>query len=309
MTTRRIVQSCTLNALLLLYAGIATGRATEIPYLAGHVNDNAGVLSSATVTALESELKAHEDSTSDQVVVLTVLSLEGEDIETFSIHVVDTWKLGKKGKDNGVLLLVAKDDHKVRIEVGRGLEGNLTDLTCGRIIRNDIVPRFKEGDYDAGVRVGVSSILAAIRGAYTADTEGGGDAQPRGAGLLFLGFFLLIVTPFTLVGVFSRGFASWFLYCFLIPFWAAFPIAAVGVAVGGTFLAVYLIGFPIAKFILAKTPAGKAWASKYGKFAMTSSGHGGGWSSGSSGWSSSSSSSSFSGGGGSFSGGGSSGSW
>jgi uncharacterized protein len=309
MTTHRIVHLCTLGALLLLCAGIAPGRATEIPYLAGHVNDNAGILSSTTATALESALKAHEDSTSDQVVVLTVMSLEGEDIETFSIHVVDTWKLGKKGKDNGVLLLVSKDDHKVRIEVGRGLEGNLTDLTCGRIIRNDIVPRFKEGDYDTGVRVGVTSIIAAIRGAYTADNDGGEPARPWWGDLLFFGFFLLLMTPFTLVAVFSRGFASWFLYCFLIPFWAAFPILAVGVAVGGVFLAAYLIGFPIAKFIMAKTPAGKAWASKYGKFAMTSSGHGGTWSSGSSGWSSGSSSSSFSGGGGSFSGGGSSGSW
>ena len=301
-----------LPAVLLLVAGVVSVQATEVPYLGGRVNDNAGLLTSETSAALEAMLKAHEDSTSNQVVVLTVNTLEGEEIEPFAIKVAETWKLGQKGKDNGVLLLVSKNERKVRIEVGRGLEGNLTDLTCGRIIRHEIVPRFKEGDFDGGVRAGVESILAAIAGEYTADTAGGGSDGIVGMGmnLFAFGFFLLIITPFTLVAFFSRGFPSWFLYAFLIPFWTAFPMATIGAIAGGVLCAAYLIGFPTAKFIMANTPGGKAWAEKWGKFMMSRSGHGGGWGSGGGGWASSSSgSSSFSGGGGSFSGGGSSGSW
>jgi|WetSurMetagenome_2_1015567.scaffolds.fasta_scaffold11310_4 uncharacterized protein len=301
-----------LPVVLVLYAGTGSGLATEVPYLGGRVNDHAGLLTSETTVALEAMLKAHEDSTSNQVVVLTVTTLEGEEIEPFAIRVAETWKLGRKGKDNGVLLLVAKSERKVRIEVGRGLEGNLTDLTCGRIIRHEIVPRFKEGDYDGGIRAGTVSILAAIAGAYTADGEGeGGEGiVEMGVNLFAFGFFLVVITPFTLVAFFSRGFPSWFLYAFLIPFWTAFPMATIGAVAGGILCATYLIGFPIAKFILAKTVAGKAWAAKWGTFMVSRSGHGGSWGSSGGGWSSSSGGgSSFSGGGGSFSGGGSSGSW
>ncbi len=301
-----------LPAILLLAAGVVSGHATEVPYLGGRVNDNAGLLTSETSAALEAMLKAHEDSTSNQVVVLTVNTLEGEEIEPFAIRVAETWKLGQKGKDNGVLLLVSKNERKVRIEVGRGLEGSLTDLTCGRIIRHEIIPRFKEGDYDGGIRAGVSSILAAIAGEYTADIAGGGGDSivDTGVNLFVFGFFLVIITPFTLVAVFSRGFPSWFLYAFLIPFWTAFPMATIGVIAGGVLCATYVVGFPIAKFIMARTPGGKAWSEKWGKFMMSRSGHGGIGGSGGGGWSSSSSGgSSFSGGGGSFSGGGSSGSW
>ena len=112
------------------------GLGTEVPYLSGRVNDVAGVLSNSTHAELESLLKAHEDSTSNQVVVLIVPGLEGESLEGYSIKVAETWKLGRRGKDNGVLLLVARDDRKVRIEVGRGLEGDLTDQLCGMIIHD-----------------------------------------------------------------------------------------------------------------------------------------------------------------------------
>jgi uncharacterized protein len=247
-------------------------------------------------------------------VVLTVTTLEGEEIEQYSIRVVDTWKLGRKDKDNGVLLLVSKDERKVRIEVGSGLEGDLTDLTCGRIIRHEIVPCFKEGDYDGGIRVGVESILAAIQGAYTAEGDeetGDGPIGDVWFSVIFLGFFLLIISPFTFAALVTQGFSSWFMYAFLIPFWAAFPMVALGGIPGGLLLAVYLIGFPVVKYVMAKTPGGKAWAAKISKSMGRGGkgGSGGGWSS--SGWGSSSggSSSSFSGGGGSFSGGGSSGSW
>ncbi len=298
-------------AIALLLAGVAPGRTTEIPFLGGRVNDTAGLLSNKTTAALEDMLKVQEDSTSNQVVVLTVTSLEGEEIENFSMRVVETWKLGQKGKDNGVLLLVSKDDRQVRIEVGRGLEGDLTDLTCGRIIRHEIVPRFKEGDYDGGVRAGVESILAAIQGAYTADAE----EDDSGMGFVFPGlalipfmFFLAIISPFTFIALFSRGFTSWFLYFFLIPFWSMFPISILGMLPGLVLFAAYVIGFPILKFVFAKTPKGKAWAQKWGKAVASAQGGSGGGRSGG-GSSSGGGGSSFSGGGGSFSGGGSSGSW
>lgn len=305
-------------AILLLVTAFCASVATEVPFLAGHVNDNANLLAPGTTAALEAMLKAHEDSTSNQVVVLTVTSLEGEEIEPYAIRVAETWKLGRKEKDNGALLLVAKDERKVRIEVGSGLEGDLTDLTCGRIIRNEIVSRFKEGDYDGGVRAGVESILAAIRGSYTADSEAEEDSPfaDSAFSIFFFVFFLLIISPFTLAALSSEGFPGWFLYVFLIPFWAAFPIASLGVIPGGALLGAYVIGLPIAKLALKKTAAGKALAAKLGKFTKSASGGSGGRRSGS-GWSgsswggggSSSSGGGFSGGGGSFSGGGSSGSW
>src|SRR5512140_574907 len=105
-------------ALLLLFLA-ASALSTEVPYLSHRVNDTAEILSSETVYSLEAILKAHEDSTSNQIAVLTIPGLDGETIEEYSIRVVDAWKLGQKGKDNGVLLLVARDDRKVRIEVGR----------------------------------------------------------------------------------------------------------------------------------------------------------------------------------------------
>ncbi len=298
---------------LLCLLGPALLLASEVPFLAGRVNDTANLLSAPTVTELETLLKTHQDSTSNQVVVLTVQSLEGDDIESYAIRVAETWKLGQKGKDNGVLLVVAKDDRKVRIEVGRGLEGDLTDAICSVIIRREILPQFKSGDYDQGVKAGVTAILAAIRGTYTPDEEPGQAGDIIG-GLIGFGIFLVVVGVFTAIALVSQGFVSWFLYVFLIPFWAVFPMALLGTLVGGMLFASYLLGFPLAKFFFGKTEKGKSLMSKWGKAIRTSSGRSGGWSSGGSRSSGGSSFSSgggggFSGGGGSFSGGGSSGSW
>jgi uncharacterized protein len=281
--------------------------ASEVPFLAGRVNDTANLLSAGTVAELEQLLKVHQDSTSNQVVVLTVQSLEGDDIESYAIRVAETWKLGQKGKDNGVLFIVSRDDRKVRIEVGRGLEGDLTDAICATIIRREILPQFKSGDYDQGVKAGVAAILTAIRGAYTPDDESGEPAE-IGARIIGFGVFLVVVGVFTAVALFSQGFFSWFLYVFLIPFWAAFPMAMLGMIVGGILFVTYLLGFPLAKFLFAKTPKGKSLMKQWGKSLGTGSGRSGGWSS-SGGSRSSGGGGGFSGGGGSFSGGGSSGSW
>lgn len=183
------------------------GQSSEIPFLAGRVNDTAGMLASATIGELEALLKAHEASTSNQVVVLTIPGLQGEVLEEYSMMVVETWKLGQAEKDNGVLLLVVRDDRMVRIEVGSGLEGDLPDITCGHIIRNEIVPRFRDGDYNAGVRAGVNAILGAIEGSYTPDTssESAPDLTFR---LLFFSLFMVVVGVFTTIAIFSEKFQS-----------------------------------------------------------------------------------------------------
>ncbi|MDI9424989.1 MAG: TPM domain-containing protein, partial [Spirochaetota bacterium] len=140
-----------------------------IPPLIGHVNDTAGMFSEPVRAEVERLLAKHESRTTNQVVVVTVPSLEGEILEEYSIRLAETWKIGQKGKDNGVILLFSRDDRKLRIEVGYGLEGTLTDLMAGRIIRNNIVPHFKDGRFDDGLRSGVNGILRIL------DTKNTGD--------------------------------------------------------------------------------------------------------------------------------------
>ena len=149
--------------------------AAEVPYLTGRVVDDAGVLATPAREAIEALLKAHEERTTNQVVVLTVSSLEGETIEAFAEQVFRKWALGQKGKDNGVLLVIATGDRRMRIEVGYGLEGALTDSAAGSIIRNAIAPAFKAGDYPGGTEAGVRAILGTLEGdaaAIPADAPG-----------------------------------------------------------------------------------------------------------------------------------------
>jgi uncharacterized protein len=130
------------------------------------VHDEANVLSASTKAQLEAVLKAERDSTSNQIAVLIIPSLEGDDIDSYGIRVAEEWKLGTKDNDNGVLLLIAIKDRKVRIDVGQGLEGVLTDAMSSRINRNEIAPRFRQGDYDGGVKAGVVAIIQTIKGQY-----------------------------------------------------------------------------------------------------------------------------------------------
>ncbi|WHZ28135.1 MAG: Beta-propeller domains of methanol dehydrogenase type [Nitrospira sp.] len=145
--------------------------ALAVPPLTGRIVDLAHVLPSSTVESLTAQLAAHETQSSDQVVVLIVPSLEGESLEEFSHLVATTWKLGQKGTDNGVLLLVAMKERKVRIEVGYGLEGVLTDARSAQIIRNEIVPRFRAGDMAGGVTGGINAIVKTIEGTYQASEK------------------------------------------------------------------------------------------------------------------------------------------
>jgi uncharacterized protein len=136
--------------------------------LSGRIVDQAHALPPAVAERLSADLAAHEANTSNQVAVLIIPSLEGEPLFDFSHRVATAWKLGRKGTDNGVLLLVSIKDRKIRIEVGYGLEGVLTDARSAQIIRNEIVPRFRAGDVPAGVTAGVQAILQTIEGTYRA---------------------------------------------------------------------------------------------------------------------------------------------
>jgi uncharacterized protein len=161
--SRRVTSLAVLAVLaLLLQASVA--RALDVPPLQGRVNDHAGVLSAQDKAQLEARLEAYERKTGHQLAVLVVPSLEGDPVEDYTIRVVEAWKLGQKGRDDGILLFVAVNDRKIRIEVGYGLEGELTDATSGRIVREVMAPAFRAGNVPLGISRGLSAITAATGG-------------------------------------------------------------------------------------------------------------------------------------------------
>ena len=153
-----------LLALLLFTAAVSA--APEFPRLSGRVVDAAGMLSRQTVSQVSASLEAHEQATTNQVVVVTVPDLGGYAIEEYGYQLGRHWGIGQKGKDNGAMLIVAKDEREVRIEVGYGLEGQLTDAIASNIINQVITPRFKRADFDGGVTTGVQAMVRAIGGEY-----------------------------------------------------------------------------------------------------------------------------------------------
>jgi uncharacterized protein len=143
-----------------------------------YIVDDAHVLSSATLADIDKELEDFEQNTSNQIVVAIYPKIQtDDDIAAYSVRVFQAWKPGKKGRDNGVLLLVSVQDHRLTIQVGYGLEGALPDATAKMIIDQEISPRFKAGDYDGGIRAGVKAIMAATKGEY----KGNGTAGRHGA--------------------------------------------------------------------------------------------------------------------------------
>ncbi len=181
-----------LGALLLA----APAAAQELPRPDGWVTDLAGYLSAAEEAQLEETLNRYRlGSSGNAVAVLTVPDLGGRDIESFSIAVAREWELGEEGVDNGVLITVAKADRKLRIEVGRGLEGELTDLVAGRIVDLVMLPEFRAGRPSSGIRRGVDAVLAAAGGDLSAIPErrSGGDEVGAFFTLPFLILFLLIM--------------------------------------------------------------------------------------------------------------------
>jgi uncharacterized protein len=308
-----------LAALSWILSIAAHAQQGDVPYLTGRVVDNAEILKPDTRKRLADELRQHEQRTTNQVAVLTVPTLQGESVEEYAVRVFEHWKLGKKGKDNGVLVVVAPQDRRMRIEVGYGLEGVLPDATAARIIRNVMTPRFKDGDYDGGIAQGVDAIVAQLEGkeapAAAEPAASRGDEfikapdMPLHEKILMGAFIFGIIGLFTVVGIVTPG-MGWFLYLFLIPFWAMFPVMIFGSGITFYILIAYLIGFPIAKLLVSGTDWFKEANRNMGRKGYTRTG-GFTWGAGSSssGGSSWSSSGGFSGGGGSSGGGGASGSW
>jgi uncharacterized protein len=266
--------------------------ALDLPALRGHVNDYAAMLSPERAAALELQLTDFEKSDSTQIVVLTIPTLGGESIEEFAIKMAESWKIGQKGVDNGVILLVAKAERKVRIEVGRGLEGKLTDLVSGRIIRADIAPKFKAGDFDGGITAGVKALIDVSKGEYKAAPrdlhQGKRGAPPIFTLLVFLAVAAVFLSSFSrylsgAVGAIGLPVIAWLTFPGL-----AFAIIA-GLTVGGFLLGLFLA------FLFGSGGGGGYFG---GPFFGGGYGGGGGGDSGG-----------FSGGGGDFGGGGASGDW
>lgn len=297
--------------------------ALEVPYLTGRVNDYAGMLDPEEESRIAARLEALEQANGAQVVVLTIPSLEGEVLEEYSLRVAETWGLGDEEVDNGLLFLIARDDRKLRLEVGYGLEGVIPDVLAGRILRNVVQPEFRAGRFVAGIEAAVETIATAIEGGDVSSLARSSGSEgmpwkarldmPWPARLVMAGIFFLVIGTFSLIALASSGGVGWFLYLFLLPFWSSFPLAFAGVPVGCVFPLVWLVGFPIAKLLIAKSDWGKRWAKRLKPMVMTSGrkGRSGGWSFGGGGGFSGGSFSGggFSGGGGSFGGGGSSGGW
>jgi uncharacterized protein len=149
---------------LLAWLLVVPAAALNFPQLSGRVVDEAGVLDQAQRAALTDKLAALEAKTTDQIVVVTLKSLQGTSIEDFGVQLGRHWKVGQKDKNNGVVLIVAPNERKVRIEVGYGLEGTLTDAVSRLIIENAIVPRFRAGDIPGGIGRGVDDIVSVLTG-------------------------------------------------------------------------------------------------------------------------------------------------
>jgi uncharacterized protein len=290
----------TLLALLVCFS-FAAAADVAVPPLSGRVVDQTGTLTSGDIASLTQTLKDLETRKGSQIAVLIVPTTDQESIEQFSIRVAEAWKIGRKKIDDGALLVVAKNDRHLRIEVGYGLEGALTDATTKRIIDEDITPKFKSGDFAGGISAGVDRMIRVVDGEKLPAPEPEHWRSPV--------LFNIIdpLNPFVIVGVFIVG------GILRTTLGRLFGSAATGGFVGfvawlfvgsiAVSLLVALIAFVFAMFS-DMIPAGGG------------NGRGGSWSGGSSGgsWSGSGGSSSsdsggFSGGGGSFGGGGASGSW
>ena len=195
--------------LLIAFFVVSLGlSAREIPVLTGPVVDEANLLNSDVKQRLSSSLVNLKRETGHQLQLLIVSSLIDETIEGFSIKVVDRWKLGDAKKENGVLFLIAYKERRMRIEVGRGLEGNLPDALVGRII-DLVTPYFKRGDYNTGCVVGLSAVAASIGGDLKeVSFKKGVRSRSPGKGA---GFILTLLIFLFLIGVGRRGAVGWFL--------------------------------------------------------------------------------------------------
>lgn len=201
-----------LFAFFMLFPPLAHG--ASYPDYTGYVNDFAHVLSADFAARLNTKLSNFNKKTTNQLTVVTVDTTQPETIEEYSIHLAEKWKVGQKGKDNGVIMLFALRDHRMRIEVGRGLEGELTDLQSKQIQSALIVPEFKKGNYELGVTKGVNAVIGTIThdASYAASlsTDRVGQTSPTASGgiasfivlfvIIAFVIFIVAISPFTPLG-------------------------------------------------------------------------------------------------------------
>jgi len=204
------VRALALGLALTVLLVVGPAFALAVPSLDGRVNDHAGLLPHDRAQDLEQRLADYEQKTGHQFVLLTIDSLEGDPLEDFSMRTVEKWKLGRKKVDDGLLLLIAKKERKVRIEVGYGLEGSITDADSSRIIRHVIAPAFRANDYAGGIELAFAALMNADLGERS-------DSVPpttasRGSPLFYL---LFIMAPSLLLfwlirrGRGPRDFSGW----------------------------------------------------------------------------------------------------
>jgi uncharacterized protein len=276
--------------LFLLFSFALAGAEVAVPPLSTRVTDLTGTLSGGAVARIEAKLTDLEKKKGSQLAVLIVPTTQPEDIEQYGIRVAEAWKLGRKGVDDGAILIVAKDDRRVRIEVGYGLEGPLPDAISNRIITETITPHFKLGDYDGGVEAGIDKMISVVNGEPLPQPDRKWERHSGLNTLLPLLLVVVVVAGSVLRAMFGRLFGS---------------IATGGVAGVIVWLLSHLlpigIGAGVLAFLFALLTggsragwsAGRGWGGGMGGFGGGFGGGGGG----------------FSGGGGGFGGGGASGSW
>lgn len=274
-----------LAAMLLPLAAVAD---VAVPPLRARVTDLTGTLDAAQKSTLEQTLAAFEKKKGAQVAVLMLQTTQPESIEQYAVRVEETWKLGRKGVDDGVLLVIAKDDRKLKIETGYGIEGVLPDAIAKRIIDNDIVPRFKQGDFYGGISAGVDRMLRVIDGEALPVPPAPAPRQNAGPdynSLFVIGFVVILVIGGILRAIFGR---------FIGAGIASVVVGFIAWSIAGAFLIALIAAIIAFIFTLANGGGGGGYSG--GGYSG-----GGGFSSGDSGG--------FSGGGGGSGGGGASGSW
>lgn len=289
-----------LLALLLCWASAALAL-VAVPPLSGRVVDQTGTLTAGDIASLTQALQDLETRKGSQVAVLIVPTTDGEAIEQYALRVAEAWKIGRKKIDDGALLVIAKNDRRLRIEVGYGLEGALADATTKRIIDEDITPKFKAGDFGGGVAAGVDKMVRIVNGEKLPEPEPPHwqDSQSFNLEDLFNPFLIIPAIFFggllrSLLGRLLGSAAAGALTALIAWFMVGSVMAAV---IAGGIASLFVL---ISDGFMSAGPPGRR-----GSTGGWSGGSGGSWSSGSG----SSSSGGFSGGGGSFGGGGASGSW
>ncbi|MDM7995572.1 MAG: YgcG family protein [Acidobacteriota bacterium] len=288
-------------ALFLFQSLSLSALALDVPKLQSRVTDLAGVLTPEQVGNLEAKLQELETADSTQVAVLVIPGLEGEYLEDYSIRVAEAWKLGQKGRDNGAILLVAMQDRAIRIETGYGLEEKLTDARASQIIRNDIIPRFRQGDFYGGIDAGVTGIIQTVRGIYQASPRSERQPSRKSGGIL--NFLIVMLFPLLWFlsatgkwggGIVGAGAGMLLPYTLITH---SLPIVLIGGLLGG------VIGMFMGAILKAGAKSGRGSGGFGGPFIPGGGGFGGFGGGGGGGFGG------FSGGGGGFGGGGSSGRW